>query len=72
MTTEVDQTPKTPSKLIHETVDQLSTIVSIAQFALISEELPPKMQDDLKRIIQAARGAADHVKDLSDLVREGD
>jgi hypothetical protein len=72
MPTEVDQTSKTPSKLIHETVDQLSTIVSIAQFALITEELPPKLQDDLKRIIQSARGAADHIKELSDLVREGE
>ena len=60
MTANIDPTPKTPSKLMHETVDQLSTVVSIAQFALISEELSPKLQNDLKRIIQAARDAADH------------
>jgi hypothetical protein len=72
MTTELDQTAKTPSKLVHETVDQLSTIVSIAQFTLISNDLPPKLRDDLQRIVQAARDAAGHVQELSDFVREGE
>jgi len=73
MTTDVEQTSKSSSKLMHETIDQLSTIVSIAQFALISEDLPPKLQDDLKRIVQAAHGAANHINDLGDrLLREGE
>jgi len=72
MTTDVDQTPQSPSKLMHEAIDQLSSIVSIAQFALISEELPPKLQDDLKRIIRAAHGAAGHINDLGDMLREGE
>jgi hypothetical protein len=72
MTSEVEETPSSPSKLIHETIDQLSSIVSIAQFALISQELSPKLQEDLKRIIQAAHGAAGHINDLSDMLREGD
>ncbi len=70
MTTDVDQTPQSPSKLMHETIDQLSSIVSIAQFALITEELPPKLQNDLKRIIQAAHGAANHINILGDMLRE--
>jgi hypothetical protein len=72
MTTELIQMPKTPSKLVHETVDQLSTIVSIAQLVLISNNLSPQLKDDLKRIVQAAREAADRVQELSDFVREGE
>ena len=72
MTDDIDQTPNSPSKLMHETIDQLSSIVSIAQFALISEDLPPKLQHDLKRIIQAAHGAANHINDLGDMLRKGE
>lgn len=72
MTTDVDQAPNSPSKLMHETIDQLSSIVSIAQFALISEDLTPKLKEDLKRIIQAAHGAANHINDLGDMLREGE
>lgn len=72
MATDVEQTPNSSSKLMHETIDQLSTIVSIAQFALISEDMPPKLQEDLKRIIQAAHGAANYINDLGDMLREGE
>jgi signal transduction histidine kinase len=72
MTTKAEQTPESPSKLAHETIDKLSSIVSIAQFALISEDLSPKLQEDLKRIIQAAHSAAEHINDLSDMLRAGD
>jgi hypothetical protein len=55
---------------MHQTVDQLSTIVSIAQFSLISEDMSPKLQDDLKRIIQTAREASDSLKELADILGE--
>ncbi len=71
MTSEAEQSPSnTPSKLMHETVDQLSTIISITQFSLMSENLSPKLQEDLKRVIQAARNAADHIKHLGEILRE--
>jgi hypothetical protein len=70
MTSEVEQTPNTPSKLLHETVDQLSTIISIAQFSLISEDMSPKLREDMNRIIQATRSAADHIKHLGEILRE--
>ncbi len=71
MTSEVEQTPpNTPAKLLHEIIDQLSTIISIAQFSLMSEEMSPKLQKDMKRVIQAAHNAADHIKHLGEIVRE--
>jgi len=71
MTSEVEQSPpNTPSKLMHETIDQLSTIISITQFSLMSEDMSPKLQEDLKRVIQAARNAADHIKHLGEILRE--
>ncbi len=72
MTTDAEHTSTTPSKLLHETIDQLSTIISIAQFSLITEELSPKTENDFKRIIQTARDAAEQIKQLSEMIREGE
>jgi len=72
MTAQTEQAPATPSKLMHQTVDQLSTIVSIAQFDLISADMSPKLRDDLGRIIQAAREASEHLKQLAEILREED
>ena len=70
MTIQDDQTPATPSALMHQTVDHLSTIVSIAQFSLINEEMSPKLQDDLKRVIQNAHEASNSLKQLADILHE--
>ncbi|MBN1218713.1 MAG: hypothetical protein JXM69_07285 [Anaerolineae bacterium] len=70
MTSETEQAPVTSSKLMHQTVDQLSTIVSIAQFSLMSQDMSPKLQEDLRRIIQAAREASNQLKQLAEIMRE--
>jgi hypothetical protein len=64
------QTELTPAKLMHATINQLSTIVSIAQFNLLSEEMSPKLRDELKRIIQAARDASTYLKQLAEILPE--
>jgi hypothetical protein len=69
MTFEIEQTP-TPSKLMHATINNLSTIISIAQFNLISEAMSPKLQEDLKRIIQTAREASNNLKALAEIIQE--
>jgi Na+/phosphate symporter len=71
MTTD-EQTPATSSQLMHETIDQLSTIISIAQFSMLNDELSPKLKEDLQRVVQAARGAAENLRQLGDMLHEGE
>jgi len=70
MTSEIEQTPTTPSKLMHATINHLSTIISIAQFNLMGEDMSPKLQNELKRIIQAARDASTNLKNLAEILPE--
>ncbi len=69
MTSEV-QPSLSLSKLMHETLNQLTTIISIAQFNLISEDMSPKLQNELKRIIQTTSSAADNLKRLAEILHE--
>jgi hypothetical protein len=69
MTFETEQTP-TPSKLMHATINNLSTIISIAQFNILSEAMSPKLQEELKRIIQTAREASTNLKALAEILQE--
>ncbi len=66
---ETEQTP-TSSKLMHATINNLSTIISIAQFNLLSEAMSPKLQEELKRIIQTAREASTNLKALAEIIQE--
>ena len=61
-----------PSRLMHEIVGHVSTIMSVAQFALISKEMPPDIQTDMKRIVETARNLSNHVQSLADILDEGD
>ena len=68
--TSVEQSPPSPSELMHETFDHLSTIISIAQFCLINEDLSPKLQADMKRIIQTTHETSNHLKHLAEFLLE--
>ena len=71
MTSQIDPS-ETPSHLLHETVNLLSTIVSIAQLNVLDEDTSPKLQGELKRIIQAAREASENLKSLAQLLQENE
>ena len=61
-----------PSYLMHETINHISTIISIAQLSLISKEMSPEVQADMKRIIETVRQMSDNLKQLAELLEEGD
>ena len=61
-----------PSRLMHEIVGHVSTIMSVAQYALISKDMPPDIQTDMKRIVETARNLSSHVQDLADILEEED
>jgi len=62
--------PAIPSRLMHEIVGHVSSIMSVAQYALISKEMSPEIQTDMKRIVEMARNLSNNVQDLADILEE--
>ena len=59
-----------PGELLHDTINQLSSIISIAQYCLIGREVSSEVQDDLNRIVEMARDAATNLKHLAEFLEE--
>jgi signal transduction histidine kinase len=57
-------------RLMHDTVNDVSTILSIAQNSLLSREMPDEVQADLKRIIQTARQVAANLRQIAEILEE--
>ena len=55
---------------MHETFNHLSTIVSIAQYMLMNEELSPKLREDLNRLIASAHGISHNLRQLAEILQE--
>ena len=70
MTSDVGQTSTSHRKLMHETVDHLSTIISIAQFYGLNEDLPSEARADMKRLVQIAHKISDNLKHLAEILPE--
>jgi hypothetical protein len=70
MTSDAEQTSTSHRKLMHETIDHLSTIISIAQFHGMNEDLPSEAQADMKRLVQIARGVSNNLKHLAEILLE--
>jgi hypothetical protein len=60
----------TPSALMHDTVNDVSTIVSIAQNNLLSRDMPAEVQADLKRIIQMAQQVVANLRQIAEILEE--
>jgi hypothetical protein len=59
-----------PSVLMHDTVNHVSTILSIAQNSVLGREMSVEVQTDLKRIIEMARQVATNLKQLAEILEE--
>ena len=70
MTSETEKFSTPSSKLMHETFNHLSTIVSIAQFILINEELSPKLKEDMNRLIAAAHQVSHNLRQVAKILEE--
>jgi hypothetical protein len=70
MTSDTEQGSTSYGKLMHETVDHLSAIISIAQFYGMSEDLPSKARTDMKRLVQIAHKVSDNLKHLAEILPE--
>ena len=60
----------TPGVLLHDTLNQISSIISIAQYCLISKEVSPEVREDLKRIIETTKEVAANLKRLAETLEE--
>lgn len=56
--------------LMHETINDVSTILSIAQLCLITKDLPPDVRADFKRIVETGRSMADKLKLMAEVLQE--
>ena len=59
-----------PGELLHDTINQLSSIISIAQYCLIGREVSSEVQDDLTRIVEMTKDAAANLKRLAEILEE--
>ena len=60
------------SILMHETINDLSTMMSIAQLCLITKEMPPDIREDIKRIVETGRQMSDKLKLMAEVLQEED
>ncbi len=60
------------SILMHETLNDMSTILSIAQLCLISKEMPPDVRLEFKRIVETGRQMSDKLKLMAEVLQEED
>lgn len=61
-----------PGVLLHDTLNQISSIISVAQYCLISKEVSPEVQGDLRRIVEMTKAVAANLKRLAETLEEED
>ena len=55
---------------MHDTINDVAAVLSIAQFYLISKEMSPEIQGDMKRIVQTMRQVSSNLKRLAEILEE--
>lgn len=69
MTSDIEESIS-PGELLHDTLNQISSIISVAQYCLISKEVSPEVQEDLKRIVEMTKEVAGSLKHLAEILEE--
>ena len=72
MSPEVNKPGPVFSILMHETLNDISTIMSIAQLCLISKEMPPDVRQEVKRIVETGREMSQKLKLMAEVLQEED
>jgi hypothetical protein len=58
--------------LMHESLNDITTVMGIAQLSLITKELPSDVRRDMKRIVETSRSLADKLKLIAEVLQEED
>jgi hypothetical protein len=61
-------TPLTPSRLLHDVVSNASTILSISQMALFSDDISAELRRDFERIMETAHAIVANIEELGELL----
>jgi len=72
MNQEVNKSGPVFSILMHETLNDVSTIMSIAQLCLVSKEMPPDVRQEIKRIVETGREMSEKLKLMAEVLQEED
>jgi hypothetical protein len=72
MSSEVNKPGPIFSVLMHDSLNDISTIMSIAEFCLITKEMPPDVRADIKQIVETGRKMADNLKLMAEVLQEED
>jgi signal transduction histidine kinase len=59
-----------PGVILHDTLNQISSIISVAQLCLINKEVSPEIRHDLKRIVEMTKEVAANLKRLAETLEE--
>jgi hypothetical protein len=62
--------PGDPSEVMHDLLNHVSAIMSIAQFALISKEMSSELRADMERIVQNTREVTACIRHLAEILDE--
>ena len=54
--------------LMHDTINQISTIISIAQLDMLTKDMSSEVKADMQRIIQTMRQVSDNLKLLAEML----
>ncbi|HEX9926781.1 MAG TPA: hypothetical protein VGD99_29310 [Anaerolineae bacterium] len=55
---------------MHDTINQVSTIISIAQLDMLSKDMSSEVKADMQRIIQTMRLVSGNLKRLAEMLDE--
>jgi hypothetical protein len=55
---------------MHEMMNHVSSIMSIAQFALISKEMSSELRVDMERIVQNTKEVTGYIRHLAEILEE--
>ncbi len=59
-----------PGVILHDTLNQISSIISVAQLCLINKEVSPDLRHDLKRIVEMSKEVATSLKLLAETLED--
>ena len=57
---------------MHDTLNDISTILSIAQFCLISKEMSSELRLEMERIVDTGKQMSQKLKQMAEVIQQQD
>ncbi|MEW5956415.1 MAG: hypothetical protein AB1801_01730 [Chloroflexota bacterium] len=70
MSSNTHETKTTFSILMHDALNDISTILSIAQFCLISKEMSPDLRTEVERIVDTGKQMSEKLKLMAEVIQQ--